>query len=150
MPEYETRVTVAAPAEEVFDFLIKPENITKVTSPEAGLHFVSAPDEMELGSRSEVEVRGFGPAQKLIYEVAEFIRPDHFTEVLVKGPMKAFRNQHIFESRSGDCTAIINRIEFQPPGGMLGMLLNESLIRSTLAQGFEYRHKELITIFGEA
>jgi len=147
MPQFETRTEVAAPVEEVFEFLIQPENIMRVTAPEAGITFLSAPQKMELGSQSEVEVRGFGPTQKLIYEVAEFIRPNRFTEVLVKGPLKSFRNEHLFEVAGDGRTMVIDRVEFRPPGGMLGILLNERLIRSTLEQGFEYRYEKLQAIF---
>ena len=147
MPSFEMQSIVAAAPEDVFDFLIRPENIIRVTDPESGLKPVAAPAVFERGSRIELELTGLGPVQKFLYEVTEFDRPNRFTEVLVKGPLKAFRHEHLFEPVEGG-TRVIDQITFEPPGGMLGFLVTADRIRSGLESGFRYRHAELAKIFG--
>lgn len=147
MGSYRAEVLLAAPAEEIFDFLIRPENVIRVTAPNAGLKPVAAPEIFEQGSRIELELTGYGPPQRFLYEVTEFLRPDRFTETLVKGPLKSFRHEHVFEVTPNG-TLVSDRVEFQPPGGMLGFLVTEDRIRQGLQHGLKFRYEELTRIFG--
>lgn len=147
MASFRTETILAAPPEEIFDFLIRPENMIRVTAPESGLKPVSAPDVLGHGSHIELELNGFGPPQRFLYEVTEFSRPTRFTETLVKGPLKSFRHEHDFEAIPGG-TRVSDTVEFQPPGGMLGFLVTEDRIRKGLEQGLTFRYEELAKIFG--
>lgn len=149
MASYRSELQLAVSPEEIFDFLSRPENAAKITAPEAGLRTVVAPEVLEHGSRIELELTGFGPPQRFVYEVIEFIRPGRFTEHLVKGPLSAYRHEHIFEETENG-TLVIDAVEFSPPGGMLGFLVNEDRIRSGLEKGMRFRNQELIRMFGEA
>ena len=147
MASYRTETLLAAPAHEVFDFLIRPENVIRVTAPSVALKPVAAPDVFEQGSRIELELSGYGPPQRFLYEVIEFDRPTRFTEVLVKGPLKSFRHEHIFEETPAG-TRVLDIVEFAPPGGMLGFLVTEDRIRKGLEHGLKFRYEELSRIFG--
>ena len=149
MASYRTETLLAAPAEEVFDFLIRPENVIRVTAPSVALKPVSAPEIFEQGSRIELELSGYGPPQRFLYEVVEFDRPSRFTETLVKGPLRSFRHEHVFESTPNG-TRVLDIVEFAPPGGMLGFLVTEDRIRQGLEKGMRFRHAELARIFGAA
>ena len=147
MASYRTEVLLAAPADEIFDFLIRPENVIRVTAPDVALKPVTAPEVFEQGSRIELELSGFGPPQRFLYEVTEFLRPNRFTETLVKGPLKSFRHEHAFESTPNG-TLVIDQVEFQPPGGMLGFLVTEDRIRKGLEHGLRFRYAQLARMFG--
>ncbi len=149
MASLRTETILAAPAEEIFDFLIRPENVIRVTAPNSGLKPVAAPEVLEQGSRIELELSGFGPPQRFLYEVSEFLRPNRFTETLVKGPLKSFRHEHAFEATPAG-TRVSDYVEFQPPGGMLGFLVTEDRIRKGLEHGLKFRYEELARIFGTA
>ncbi len=149
MASYRTETFLAAPPEEVFDFLIRPENVIRVTAPDAGLRPVGAPEVLAQGSRIELELTGLGPPQRFLYEVTEFDRPGRFVETLVKGPLKSFRHEHLFEPAASG-TRVIDAVEFAPPGGMLGFLVTEDRIRQGLEKGLRFRHEELARIFGTA
>jgi ligand-binding SRPBCC domain-containing protein len=148
MAHFQTEITLAAPPEEIFDFLIRPENVIRVTAPNAGIKPISSPEILEQGSRIELELTGYGPPQRFTYEVTEFLRPGKFTETLVKGPLKSFRHEHLFETGPSG-TLVVDRVEFQPPGGMLGFLVTEDRIRKGLEHGLRFRHEELARIFGK-
>ncbi len=147
MASYHSEIIVAAPPIEVFDFLIRPENVIRVTAPSSGLKPVSAPEILEQGSRIELELNGFGPPQRFLYEVTEFDRPGRFVETLVKGPLTSFRHEHVFEATS-EGTRVLDLVEFKPPGGMLGFLVTEDRIRQGLVSGLRFRYEELSKIFG--
>jgi ligand-binding SRPBCC domain-containing protein len=38
---------------------------------------------------------------------------------------------------------VTDRIEFEPPGGMLGFLLTADRLKASLEQGLTHRHREL-------
>ena len=147
MASYRTETLLAAPPEEVFDFLIRPENVIRVTAPNVALKPVTAPDIFEHGSRIELELSGFGPPQRFLYEIIEFEPPNRFTETLVKGPLKSFRHEHVFEA-TPQGTRVLDIVEFTPPGGMLGFLVTEDRIRKGLEHGLKFRYEELSRIFG--
>jgi ligand-binding SRPBCC domain-containing protein len=147
MASYQAETLLAAPAEEIFDFLVRPENVIKVTAPSVALKPVAAPEILERGSRIELELSGFGPPQRFLYEVVEFERPFRFTEHLVKGPLKSYRHEHLFEV-TDQGTRIVDHVIFEPPGGMLGFLVTEDRIRKGLHQGFQFRYEELAKLFG--
>ena len=112
-----------------------------------GLKPVGGPEVFEQGSRVELELSGFGPPQRFLYEVTEFLRPDRFVETLVKGPLKSFRHEHVFEATPSG-TRVLDLVEFAPPGGMLGFIVTEDRIRQGLQHGLRFRHAELARIFG--
>ncbi len=142
MAEFEASVTLFCPHEAVFDFLIRPANVARISLPEMGVRLLDVPELLELGSRVEFEVTGYGPIQRLIHEITEFDHPNQFTETQLQGPLKSFVHQHIVES-DGDRVLVIDRIEFEPPGGLVGFLVTEERILQSLTRGFDHRHREL-------
>lgn len=149
MASFETVLTLNCAGEMVFDFLIQPANVLKILPPEAGVNYLDVPERLELGSRLEFELTGIGPVQRVIHEVIEFRHPQRFTEKQVKGPLKRFEHQHIVESADNGKIRIIDRIEFEPPGGLAGFLITETRILDSLEEGFDHRHRELKRILEE-
>ena len=96
----------------------------------------------------EFEVAGFGPVQKLVHEITTFDGPRHFTETQRKGPLGSLVHEHLVEE-DGDSIVVVDRIAFEPPGGLAGFIVTESLIQKSLIEGFEHRHRELKRILEE-
>ena len=67
----------------------------------------------------------------------------------MKGPLKSFRHEHLFETTPNG-TLVSDRVEFQPPGGMLGFLVTEDRIRQGLQHGLKFRYEELAQDFRDA
>jgi ligand-binding SRPBCC domain-containing protein len=142
MASFELCVSIDCPREAVFDFLIRPANIAKISPPDVSLTMVDVPEVLELSSIVEFEVGGFGPVQRMIHEITAFDRPNSFTETQRTGPLKSFVHEHIVEF-SGSEAVVIDRITFDPPGGLLGFMVTEEFILKSLQGGFEHRHREL-------
>lgn len=143
MAVFETSLVLNAPLERVFDFAIRPENIARISPPVLGLRFVNPPEEYTLGSKFEFKVQAWGTVQTSHFEIVEFDRPNVFVEIQLKGPMKSWRHEHRFASNAEGQTVVSNRIEFAPPGGLVGMLVTESKILDSMDDGFYHRHQQL-------
>lgn len=142
MPVFEDHTSITCPRGQVFEFLIQPANVEDISSPDLGLAIITAPDRLALGAVIEFAVQGFGQFQTAAHEIAEFDPPHRYVERQVKGAMKSWVHEHLFES-DGERTIVIDRIRFEPPGGVLGLLATEDRILQTLEEGFFHRNAEL-------
>jgi ligand-binding SRPBCC domain-containing protein len=143
MPVFETTVTVACPLDQAFDFFIRPENAVKLSPPNMGLQFLAAPDILEQGSRLQFKIQGFGQVRTVMHEITELIRPTRFVEKQVEGLFKEWIHEHLFETTPASEVRITDRITFEPPGGLVGLLLNRDKIQDHLEEGFYHRHEKL-------
>ncbi len=143
MAEFEASVAIIRPAQAVFEFLIRPANIERLSPPEANMEFIDAPEVFTQGIRFDFHLGGFGPVQRITHEITEMEAPFRYVETLVKGPLQAWVHQHIIEPTSDSEVLVIDRIEFEPPGGFVGFLINEDKILHSLRKGFAHRHREL-------
>jgi ligand-binding SRPBCC domain-containing protein len=143
MPRVEASVFVRSPIERIFDFLTSSENFTKIVPADLQLRLVQAPPQMALGARFEVQILGFGLPQNVIYEITEFIHPHRFQEAQVKGPLGRYVHDHDFAPQEDGTVRVTDRIDFEPPGGLLGFLLTAERLKTSLEQGLTHRHREL-------
>lgn len=133
----------------VFDFLLRPVNVVRITSPDMGLSLLDAPEVLEHGSRVEFQVQAYGQVQRFVHEIIELDRPRRFTEQQVTGPMRNWVHEHLVEVDKTGGVAVIDRIVFEPPGGLLGLMVTEKRILSSLKAGFDHRHRELKKLLGQ-
>jgi ligand-binding SRPBCC domain-containing protein len=139
----EASVSIRCPVERVFDFLTSTENFAKIVPPDLQLRVVQSPGRLALGSRFEVQILGFGVPQNVIYEITEFVTPHRFQESQVKGPLGRYVHEHALAAQEDGTVRVTDRIDFDPPGGLLGFLLTEQRLRTSLEQGLTHRHREL-------
>ncbi|MEE3285727.1 MAG: hypothetical protein VX311_14190, partial [Planctomycetota bacterium] len=75
MPTFEARVALATTAETLFDFIVRPANLLEIMPSSTPLEVIDGPERLELGSELVVDLDGFGPTQRLAYEVTDFDEP---------------------------------------------------------------------------
>jgi ligand-binding SRPBCC domain-containing protein len=138
--EYET-VLPAVPAS-VFEFLRKPANLERIAQPQMGLKFVKAPDQIELGSQLDFQIVSFNQVHAVSHRITDFRNAELIREELIKGPMRSWVHSHRFEPHP-DGVRLIDIIEFELPGGLLGLLLSEDKVLDQLEDGFFYRAQQL-------
>jgi ligand-binding SRPBCC domain-containing protein len=149
MPLLEASVLSRCPVERAFEFLTLSDNFTKIVPPDLQLRMVQSPGRLSLGSRFEVQIMGFGVPQNVIYEITEFVHPHRFQESQVKGPLGRYVHAHTFATGEDGTVRVTDRIEFEPPGGMLGFLLTADRLKTSLEQGLTHRHGELKRLLEE-
>ena len=150
MPQFETSLTLPRPPEDLFDFLARPANIVKISPQGIGLTFLSAPEIVEAGSRIEFKVQGWGQVQQMIHEIIAFDRPHQFIEKQVKGPFKHWIHEHHFATNADGHTVVTDQIEFEPPGGLIGLLITKTKILDHLEDAFYHRHAQLRKLLDNA
>ena len=148
MPLFESRTSLNATPEQVFEYIRRPSNLQAIAPPETQFVYVQPPLLIELGSRLVCKVQAYGMIQQLSYEIVELVSPERYREKMVEGPLKLWLHDYIVEPSPDGGVVLINRIEFEPPGGLMGLIVNASRIMDALEDGFDYRAKALQKVFG--
>ena len=143
MPSYQTEMILETTCEAAFAYLSAPANLPEVTQPELQLVVDEAPEQFELGSRILFSVSVMGTRVQSEHEIISFESPERFVEEQVEGPFAFWRHEHIFKPLGDSQVAIYDVIEYEPPGGLIGMILSEQRIRNQLDEGFAHRQDEL-------
>ena len=144
---FSAEITLARPIEEVFDFFRRPANRVELAPPDLDLRLAEAPIQIELGSRVVVKVRRWGLRQTLTAEVIGFEPPTRIVEEQRGGPFRRWVHSHTF-SATGEGTRLVESIDYEPPGGALGLLMTAAVIESELRRLYDYRRQRLRERFG--
>jgi ligand-binding SRPBCC domain-containing protein len=147
MPQFESRVPLNASPEDVFDYILRPANLQAIAPPETQFVFVQPPEIIELGSRLICKVQAHGMIQQLSYEIVEFAAPHRFREQMIEGPLRLWLHDYIVEPNPDGGVTLVNRIEFEPPGGLMGLIVTPNKILEALEDGFYYRRGVLQKVF---
>lgn len=148
MPQFESRTLLKATPEQVFEFILQPANLELIAPPESQFVFVNPPKVIELGSRLTCRVQAYGMVQQLSYEIIELVSPLRFRELMVEGPLKLWKHDYIVEPNAAGGCSLVNLIEFEPPGGLLGFVVTADKIMDALDDGFHHRRGALQKVFG--
>jgi ligand-binding SRPBCC domain-containing protein len=146
MPVFESTTILACPVERVWDFLCHPANLVLVSPPEMHLRLVEGPERLHLGARITIAGRRWGIPQRIVSEVTAFEPNVRFVDEQREGPFRKFTHTHCLEPLP-EGTRMLDRIEFEPPGGILGLLLGAGRIERELHAVFGVRtqkFKELL------
>lgn len=143
MPSYQTEMVLHTTCEKAFMYLSTPENLSDLTQPELQLTVEEAPDQFTLGARISFSIYVMGARIKSVHEITTFDSPGCFVEEQVEGPFSIWKHEHLFKPLGKGEVAIYDVIEYEPPGGLVGMILTEDRIRSQLDEGFAHRQDEL-------
>jgi ligand-binding SRPBCC domain-containing protein len=147
MPHYTVTIEIARPLSDMFVFFTKPKNLVQFTPPDYNLELLTGPEVLARGERLVWQGRRFGVSQKIIQEVATFDLEKLIIVEQKQGPFKSWIQAHHFEP-SGSGTRIIEKIDFEPPGGMLGFLVTANSIRKELDNVSAFRAQKLKEMFG--
>ncbi len=148
MPVFEASQIFGRSLEEVFAFFITPANLVKVSPPELHMKLTEGPERLTLGSRVTLDGRRWGIPQRIVSEVIAFQPGVTFTDAQIKGPFRKWVHTHTFAIVPGG-TEVRDRIEYEPPGGMLGLVATVARIEADLKWVFAFRQQELARLLGE-
>lgn len=148
MAQFESRTLLSAPPEQVFDFILRPSNLQSVAPPETQFVYIQPPHVIELGTRLTCKLSAYGMVQQLSYEIVELVSPQRYREKMVDGPLQLWLNDYIVEPSENGGSTLINLIEFEPPAGMMGLIVSERRIREALEDTFDHRAQALQKVFG--
>jgi len=143
MPVIQLWTTIAAPPERVFDL-----------ARSIDAHLSSAEGTQEraiagvtkgligLGETVTWEGRHFGIRQTLKVKMVRLERPFRFQDVMVSGAFKSMNHFHEFASRPSG-TMMIDRFEFECPFGMVGRIVNRTVLTGYMRRFLVRRNQVL-------
>jgi len=137
-----TRLELACPVEQVFEFFSKAENLERITPPE--LHFrilTPRPIAMQQGTLIDYELRLFLARFHWRTEIQNWDPPHQFVDVQVKGPYREWVHRHRFIPTSIG-TAILDDVQYRLPLFPIGELAFP-VVRLQLARIFSYRRQAI-------
>ena len=93
-------------------------------------------------------MRAYGTTQSVTHEIVTVERPRLILERMLHGPLEELEHEHRFEE-DGEGAVLIDRVQFVPPGGMIGLLLTEARLRKSFEESFAYRSRVLAQLVAE-
>jgi ligand-binding SRPBCC domain-containing protein len=138
VPTFEASAEFACPPATLFDFLIRPANLPRVSPPDLSLRLVHAPERAELGSRITVEGRNLGMRHRLTTIVTAMQPHDLLADEQVEGPFRKYKHERRLRESNGG-VLLAEFIDYEPPGGMLGLLLSKSRLEQYITEMYDYR-----------
>jgi ligand-binding SRPBCC domain-containing protein len=148
MPVFEVSQTFPGRPEDVFDFFTCPANLLAASPPELHLRLEEAPERLGLGARVRVRGRRWGVPHRVVSEVTVFEPGVQFVEEQRQGPFRRWVHTHRFEALAGGGVCVRDHIDFEPPGGILGLTVTAAFVLRDLKRAFAYRHQKLAEKLG--
>jgi len=128
--------------DETFAFFSSPANLEALTPGWLRFRIVSAPAQLEAGSRLRYRLRLFGVPVRWLTEITAWHPPRAFTDLQLAGPYPLWEHSHRFTAVEGG-TEVYDVVRYRVPGGALAPLLNRLFVARWLDQIFDYRRDRL-------
>ena len=149
---FEYTSNLKADPRRVFEFHLQPKNISRVNPWWVRVVSLQSPEQIVAGAQIRLKVRSMGLPQTwevTVQEVEDFSGTPgraHILDVAQRGPFPFWRHLHEFWAAPDGTTGLVDRVEFLPPGGLVGVLLLP-LIRKVFTEMFRVRHEATRKIF---
>ncbi len=135
----ERRTTVEAPADDVFRWHARPGAFERLVPPWESVRLRAPHPGLVDGSRALLSV-AVGPITTHWVARHEQVEPGRgFVDVQEAGPFARWRHEHRFEPLDAERSTMVDRVDFELPGGPLGELA-EPFVRKKLRHTLRYRH----------
>jgi len=133
--------------DETFAFFSSPANLEALTPGWLRFRIVSAPAQLEAGSRLRYRLRLFGVPIRWLTEITAWHRPRAFTDLQLAGPYPLWEHSHRFTAVEGG-TEVYDVVRYRVPGGALAPLVNRLFVARWLDEIFDYRRDRLAELLG--
>ncbi|MFM7215053.1 MAG: SRPBCC family protein [Verrucomicrobiota bacterium] len=138
---YERRTHLPVSPSRVFEFHLDPANLRLLSPGWAAVTRLVLPPRFEVGARLEVGVRVLGLIpQRWCVEITRLEPPRLLVDQAVSGPFPFWRHTHSVTPGEDGGTDLLDRVEYRPPAGILGVWMDPWTTRPMLELMFRYRH----------
>jgi ligand-binding SRPBCC domain-containing protein len=144
----ETRLWLARPRPQVFEFFADPGNLARVTPRALRLRLLTPCSALHAGAVLDFRARWLGavPVRWRTY-VREYDPPYRFVDVQVRGPWERWEHRRRFLDGDGG-TWVEDRVTYRLPLGPVGRLLHAALVHRQLHGAWAFRQARLTELFG--
>jgi len=140
---------VNADIDTVWSFFSSPRNLNKITPPEMNFEIVDmgGTEEMQKGQIIRYKVSPFSLHRVLwTTEIVDVDLKKFFVDSQKVGPFAMWRHEHTFTSIA-DHVKMTDHVVYSMPFGFIGRLINKLVVQDRVNKIFEYRRKEIESIF---
>jgi hypothetical protein len=129
-------------AEWLFALIRQPAEMVALAPPELGLEWEQGPEQPEVGDTYTVQAQRWGLRTRIVTEVVGCRPPEYWEERQIRGPLAKW--QRVIELRPQEGgIQWWERIEFAPPGGLLGLNLTLARLEADIRHGWDYTHQQI-------
>jgi ligand-binding SRPBCC domain-containing protein len=147
MPQFDAELIVPRPVAEAFEFFLDPANLVRVSPPELHMRLAEGPARLRQGSVIVLHGRRWGIPQRVVSEIATLEPGVCFIDRQREGPFARWVHTHRFEAVPGG-TRLVDHIDYEPPGGLLGLLVTAAMLERELQWVYAYRSEKLRELLG--
>lgn len=141
MAQFIKESRIAAPPSVVFAFHESPGALERLTPPWEQVEVVKPASSILPGNRVVFRVK-IGPMSVLCEaEHTEYEKDKMFADRQVRGPFARWYHRHVVSDDGQGGTLLRDEVDYEPPLGWIGKLLNAGFLESKLQKLFEYRHE---------
>jgi len=138
---------VPGPRERVVAFFIDPRNLSEITPPWVRFEITQLEQTpLAGGTMQEYRIRWLGVPLRWESLIAEFDEGRRFTDVQTRGPYRYWRHEHTFDDAEGG-TLVRDRVQYELPFGVLGVIVHTLVVRRQLRDIFDYRANMIEDVF---
>lgn len=140
---------VPHPVEEVFPFFADARNLERITPEFLGFNVRKvSTKELKEGTTIDYSLRLHGLPVRWTSRIEDWSPNRRFVDTQTSGPYALWHHTHEFEPYEGG-TIVRDRVRYRVPFGALGDLVAGSWVRSDLRRIFEYRRRQMMSLFPE-
>ncbi|MFH0733260.1 MAG: hypothetical protein V1773_01140 [bacterium] len=146
MKVFERSILIKTNIKKVFNFHRNTNNLKNISPSFIKVKIKQISDiPLKKNSLISLSISLLGISTNWEVKILECVEPHLIKDLQVSGIFKYWLHHHIFEQQ-GKYVKMTDRIEYLPPFGYLGILLNP-IFKLVLIFAFKYRHKKTKEIF---
>ncbi len=136
--------------DQAWEFISNPANLQVITPDRMNFKILSNLDtSMYPGQIIQYTITPlFGIKIKWVTEITHVIDHSYFVDEQRFGPYAFWHHKHFIKEIEGG-VLMEDIIDYKPPLGIIGQLINPLLVRPELEKIFAYRKEKLTSLFGE-
>jgi ligand-binding SRPBCC domain-containing protein len=146
----EREIILNSDPDKVWEFLATPVNLNELTPPSLDFQILSeVPAKMYNGLMILYEIRiPFFGRHSWLTEIKHIREGTFFIDEQRLGPYKLWYHQHLVEPSENGKTRMLDRVVYQLPYGIIGVMVHKFWVRNMLEEIFDYRTERLRELFG--
>ena len=145
----ERSMILNATPDQLWRFLATPVNLNELTPPRLQFKILSElPDQMYNGLTILYAVRIplFG-TRRWLTEIKHIRTGEYFVDEQRLGPYRYWYHEHRLEPIGEHQIRMIDRVSYQLPFGVLGLLVHKFWVKNLLEEIFDYRAERIVEFF---
>lgn len=135
--------------EKAWEFFSSPKNLATITPDSLGFIILSGADtSMYAGQIIQYKVSPLPLFKaKWVTEIKYVDHQNFFVDEQRYGPYDLWHHKHFFKAIEGG-VEMLDIVDYKPPFGILGRMVEPIIVRPKLKEIFEYRKEKLESMFG--